>query len=771
MKPHRSGKTEISRISYLLSLLLLVGLFLITGTANATPTPGPTTPFISSVVPSSAYRGDSLDVLISGANFTGATGISFGAGISVNGFTVYDDANVNANITIDAAASPGTRDVSVTTPDGTGTNTAGFIVLQKFQTIYVNGTTGSNSYDGSSPVHTSDNVGPKQTIAAGIDAVTDNGTVNVAAGTYHEHGLHLSQTMNLIGAGALSAIIDGDALGHVLEVSSEPGQQNTISGFTIRNGAPSGSYAGGGIYISSSHIVTINDCAIINNSKGDGSGPLPEMGGGVCNDGGALYMNRCTVSGNTANHQGGGIYTNRISEGDSGLTVLTNCTLSGNTVTDAGGGGGGIYCGRTATMRLTNVTIANNQATGAGSYGGGFANASPSSAYFKNCIVTNNTAGNGFNNNGFDDFGGEAIHSLGHNIDSENTCFFVDSTDQINTNPQLGPLQNNGGQTSTCAITTSSPAFNRGICDEAVPTDQRGVTRPQGASCDIGAFELVIQQVATATGTGIATFTINNGSINNLTASATTPCGVLPGFYFPEGFFSFNITNITVGSTVTITITFPDNIPANTQYWKCTNGQWVNVTSLLGDNDGDNILTLTLTDGGLGDADGAANGTIIDPGGPAVTAAPTIIRTNPRASPMPPNQLKLDQFSVQYLSINPQQAAANQPITITTNAVNNGDNSVNYNVALMINGSVEQTRMVSVGPRSTQPVKFTVSRAEPGTYSVDIADQKGSFTILGTGSETPVSSVNVGLLVILFIGVLVMATILIIMLIFRRGIG
>ncbi len=193
---------------------------------------------------------------------------------------------------------------------------------------------------------------PFATIQWGIDNVADSGTVHVVAGTYHEHGLHLSQTMNLVGAGALTTIIDGDANGYVIEVPSAPSQQNTISGFTIQNGAPSGSDAGGGIYISQAHIVTINNCAIINNTKGPGSGPLPDMGGGVCNDGGALYMNRCTVSGNTATKRGGGIFTHRTSGGDSGLVELTNCTISDNTVTDDNGVGGGIYCGRTATMRL-----------------------------------------------------------------------------------------------------------------------------------------------------------------------------------------------------------------------------------------------------------------------------------------------------------------------------------------------------------------------------------------------------------------------------------
>jgi hypothetical protein len=142
------------------------------------------------------------------------------------------------------------------------------------QTVYVNGTTGNNIYDGSSPVYISGSIGPKRTIAAGIGIVSDNGTVNVAAGTYHEHSLHLSQTMNLIGAGALTTIIDGDASGHVLEVSSEPYQRNTISGLTIRNGAPGGSDAGGGIYISQTHIVTTNDCAIINNTREGSDGAL-----------------------------------------------------------------------------------------------------------------------------------------------------------------------------------------------------------------------------------------------------------------------------------------------------------------------------------------------------------------------------------------------------------------------------------------------------------------------------------------------------------------
>jgi hypothetical protein len=206
-------------------------------------------------------------------------------------------------------------------------------------------------------------------------------------------------------------------------------------------------------------------------------------------------------------------------------------------------------------------------------------------------------------------------------------------------------------------------------------------------------------------------------------------------------------------------------MPTGTQYWKCINGQWVNCTSLLGDNDGDNILTLTITDGGLGDADGLANGTIVDPGGPAVVVAAA--PSKPRVSPTLPNQFKPAQMSLQYLNVNPQQAAANQPVNITTNVVNTGDEAGNLNVALKINGQVEQSRMVSVGPQATQPVKFTLTRAQPGTYTVDIGGQKGSFTILGAGGTTG-KPVNGGMIALIVMVVLILATAVVLMMTFRR---
>jgi len=265
--------------------------------------------------------------------------------------------------------------------------------------------------------------------------------------------------------------------------------------------------------------------------------------------------------------------------------------------------------------------------------------------------------------------------------------------------------------------------------------------------------------VQTATGTGTATFSTSAGGIAQLTAANSTPCGTIPsGISFPHGFFSFVITDIIPGSTVTITITLPSDIPTDTQYWKCINGQWVDATSILGSNNGDNILTLTITDGSQFDADGQPNGTIIDPGGPAI---PILLQTKPRVSSHSAASL-----SVQYMNISPQQVYANQPVTISTNVANTGGEAGSLNVALNINGKVEQTKFVSVGPQGTQSVRFTAIKAQPGTYAVNIAGQTGSFTVIDSTASTEAGSG--GLIAIIVIAVLVLAAVVVLLIVFRR---
>jgi len=95
------------------------------------------------------------------------------------------------------------------------------------------------------------------------------------------------------------------------------------------------------------------------------------------------------------------------------------------------------------------------------------------------------------------------LTSLGHNIANDGSCNLTDPTDLPNTDPLLGPLQNHGGPTWTHAPLPGSPALDAipvadctydddgdpGTPEVPLATDQRGVARPQGAGCDIGAFE------------------------------------------------------------------------------------------------------------------------------------------------------------------------------------------------------------------------------------------------------------------------------------------
>jgi len=95
-------------------------------TLQVSPTELPT---VVSASPNSGEQGATLEVTIGGTNFAGATAVSFGDGITVNSFTVVSATQITADISISATATLGARNISVTTPDGTGTLTSGFTVV------------------------------------------------------------------------------------------------------------------------------------------------------------------------------------------------------------------------------------------------------------------------------------------------------------------------------------------------------------------------------------------------------------------------------------------------------------------------------------------------------------------------------------------------------------------------------------------------------------------------------------------------------------------
>jgi uncharacterized membrane protein len=129
-------------------------------------------------------------------------------------------------------------------------------------------------------------------------------------------------------------------------------------------------------------------------------------------------------------------------------------------------------------------------------------------------------------------------------------------------------------------------------------------------------------------------------------------------------------------------------------------------------------------------------------------------------------RLKQAILSTNYASVSPQQTNANQPVTISTNVVNSGDDTGNYSVVLKINGQVEQSKMVSVGPGGVYPVKFTITKSEPGQYVATIDGHKVDFVVLGDKTSRP--SANSGPIILVVTGILVFAIAVVLMLSFRR---
>ena len=84
--------------------------------------------------------------------------------------------------------------------------------------------------------------------------------------------------------------------------------------------------------------------------------------------------------------------------------------------------------------------------------------------------------------------------------------------------------------------------------------------------------------------------------------------------FMPYGLFNFTITGLDPGERVTLTVRFPDNVPVGSRWWKVDDaGNWYSIP--IGSDDGDNTVTVTLEDGGIGDSDGSINGIITDPSG------------------------------------------------------------------------------------------------------------------------------------------------------------
>ena len=230
--------------------------------------------------------------------------------------------------------------------------------------------------------------------------------------------------------------------------------------------------SGGGVYFyDPDDDVIIEDSTISGNSAG-------QRGGGVylySHDAGAFTVKGTTVSGNDA-AAGGGLFLYAPDHGGS----IANSTISGNRAT--AGDGGGIYLYNLYNFGLEHVTIAGNSASGSG--GGLFV--ADDTLPVGNSVLGDNTAGTDNDVANGTDGGLDLTYSL---VESPGAATISDLGGNIfNQDPQLGPLQDNGGPTSTQLPALASPAVNTG--SSAFAADQRGQSRPVGAAVDMGAVEV-----------------------------------------------------------------------------------------------------------------------------------------------------------------------------------------------------------------------------------------------------------------------------------------
>ncbi|ACL04628.1 hypothetical protein Dalk_2938 [Desulfatibacillum aliphaticivorans] len=131
-------------------------------------------------------------------------------------------------------------------------------------------------------------------------------------------------------------------------------------------------------------------------------------------------------------------------------------------------------------------------------------------------------------------------------------------------------------------------------------------------------------QINAATGTGNLSASSGIGTIADITAYKTTDfpnAGDAPSLPFVDGLIGVTVEGVAAGSDVDVTITFPTPRQSDAVYYKLdAAGDFYAFPTdriTIVDN---NTIILTLTDGGIGDTDGVANGTIVDPGGYAMTA-------------------------------------------------------------------------------------------------------------------------------------------------------
>lgn len=227
--------------------------------------------------------------------------------------------------------------------------------------------------------------------------------------------------------------------------------------------------AAGGAVAAVDTPLSVQNTAITHNTA--------PQGGGIYSVG-FLTLTTSSLINNTSNVNGGALFTSPGAE----MAIVSNTTIGQNTGNGIMSDGAGVW--------VVNSTIVNNDVA---------LYASTSTMQLKNSIVGGECAG--------------SIASHGYNLGTSTTCGLTQPTDRVldYAGLKLGDLTTAGNGTDLYPVLAGSPARDTAYSFACPSTDQRGVARPQGSGCDIGAYEAtagVSLTPATTTLAGVASQTV-----------------------------------------------------------------------------------------------------------------------------------------------------------------------------------------------------------------------------------------------------------------------
>lgn len=377
-----------------------------------------------------------------------------------------------------------------------------------------------------------------RTILEALDRAADGDAIQIGPGTYEEvsftsdTAIYINKNITLAGAGSESTMIAAGEPDQSSIIAVASGTEAQVTGVTIiqtntdalsavnvggtltlddvtvRHSTTPGVINSGNLTIRNSIIRANGGYGIRNTADGYlrmvGSSVSENIDSGLYNDAvaqiddstfydnqssgidnfdnGQLFLSASTISGN----YGKGLH-------NQGIAVLVNTTVSGTRI----GGtslapGTGIYTtGAGGNLILNLTTIANNNGYGLIFEAG--------ELRLQNSLISNNAGedcGYGVGTLLF----AYSLARSGNNLDSDGSCFGPRRTG-AGGDMFLGPLADNGGLTQTHALLEGHPAIDSaGTC--RIDTDQRGISRPIGGGCDIGAYEYTfavsaVEQTAT----------------------------------------------------------------------------------------------------------------------------------------------------------------------------------------------------------------------------------------------------------------------------------